>query len=708
MPIKSLKGKAMNTNSEFCELACKLIDENDVISFDLFDTLITRTLIRPDDVFYLVAIKASQYGIKLYPNTFLVQRKKIEKDLRSKTFGEISDDQIYLELGNLLNLTNDESNIVKNIEREIEITISTPRLSIKRIYAYAKQKNKKIICTSDMYLSRDTIDCILRKNGYLFPPDHVFLSREIGKTKANGDLFDFIKAQSKKRWNTTKIIHFGDNAVVDLRNARDHGVRSFMAKKISDFYLSVPYVKKLFNKWLNFSYRDLSLSLYCSLVAKKFFDVLYIKNPLHNSHFGNNAYCLGYSALGYLLVGFSDWLYKTAKKDNIDTLVFVARDGYIAKCVYDIASKYYINPPKSVYLYASRRSFTVPTYCLSKNFSEIFLSNPFKGTIRKFIESRLGLEIDSSIISKLSKSNILIDDQELYSLSDDIDLFSKITKILLNEIKENSKKELLATRRYLKDLKLTERKVALVDLGYAGTIANCFNIITGQNAKSYNLIVNRGSVDVYQNRYSLDVKGYLLENTAFFNESYSLYDFIEKFETLFSTDQQQLVKNILIENRVDHVFLTEDKEKHRQRINFVNLVRSGVIDFASEFSKARAKDIDEYYIDKCKSVTLLNDHFLNPYEADIALWSDIYFENNFAGWDGRTIYANVKSNIYKPKTEKNKTDISTETFKPTDFMGKLILRYQGERKFIKFMKNKKRYFLESKRLIPRVILSRLY
>ena len=700
----------MKTNQDFYEALSSQIDNSDVISFDIFDTLIIRKLFKPDDVFYLLALEAAKIGIMLYPNTFRTQRIKAERIARSKSHGEVTIYNIYEELKYLLGISESDIKKLIKLEIEIEFEISERRQSMGNVFDYALSKNKHIIFTSDMYLPKESILMILKKNGYNIPQERIFISNEFNATKSSGKLYDIIKKYALDNLNTDNIIHIGDNESIDLKKARECGLKAFMCKKISEFYLNVPYVKKMFTKWLDFSFRDISFSLYCSLIAKKFLDMLYIKSPLQGSHFSASSYCLGYSALGFPLVGFCDWLYKQSKKDNIDTLLFVARDGYIVKCVYDIVSKYYIDAPKSLYLYASRRSFSVPTYCTANNFSEIFLANPFKGTLKKFITSRLGLDLSAEIIHILHDQNIDIEcDINIYDFVNNLELFSKIIHILHDHIKSNSQEEKNALLKYIESLDILNKNVALVDIGYSGTIAYCYNKITGNNAKSYNLIVNRGSVDIYQSRYGLDVKGYLLENTAFFNNNYSLYGFIEKFETLFSTLQQQIVKNKIENGKVVHVFLDEPQEKHIVRRDLVSSIHQGVCDFAHDFIETRKMRVDTFFIDPYKSVLLLNDHFQNPYQQDLNLWSDVYFENNFAGWDGRVIYSNKipPTNINTTMNLDSQT-IKKQNIKAIGLVGKIILKYQGEKKYFKYIRNKKRYFLESKNFISKNILSKIF
>ena len=241
----------------------------------------------------------------------------------------------------------------------------------------------------------------------------------------------------------------------------------------------------------------MSFSLYCSLVANKYFDKYIDDTKLfQTSLFGNDAYCLGYTALGLLLVGFCDWIINEAKKDKIDTFLFLARDGYLIKQAYDIVSKYYSNPPKSVYLLASRRSFSIPTFYYAESYADIFLSSNFSGSVASYITNRLGVAIDTEVLCILDEIGIGINQK--IQLSDDYLLISTLIRKLSDAISVNAKKELDAMHLYLNSLNVLNENVALVDLGHTGTIPYLFKKITSKDVYSYNVILQRQSKDLYQ------------------------------------------------------------------------------------------------------------------------------------------------------------------------------------------------------------------
>ena len=139
------------------------VREAEIISFDLFDTLIKRNVAKPEHVHKLVQSEFfRQTGIKL--TDYEKYRIAAEKRARKKSSEEeISLDEIFDELSEL---SEEWKNILKKTERQIEIEICTPNLQMQPVYEYALRERKRIIITSDMYLDEYTIRQILRKCGY--------------------------------------------------------------------------------------------------------------------------------------------------------------------------------------------------------------------------------------------------------------------------------------------------------------------------------------------------------------------------------------------------------------------------------------------------------------------------------------------------------------------------------------------------------------
>lgn len=229
----------------------------------------------------------------------------------------------------------------------------------------AKYLKKDIIITSDIYLDRQTIEKILKRNGYE-GYNELFLSSEIKNTKSTGDLYKFINY--KLNVSKKKILHIGDNFESDVNKAKENGWDACYYPKCTDIFLNyswkennVNYCGRLYE---NFEMRNIDLSNYTefsgvrtsmSIVANKYFD-----NPFesfnNNSDFNEDPYLIGYYTLGMHMLAVSKWLLDETTRDNKEVISFMARDGYIPYLASTKLIKTYDNKIDINYMHISRKS----------------------------------------------------------------------------------------------------------------------------------------------------------------------------------------------------------------------------------------------------------------------------------------------------------------------------------------------------------------
>ena len=80
----------------------------------------------------------------------------------------------------------------------------------------------------------------------------------------------------------------------------------------------------------------------------------------------------GYEHFGPLLVGFSDWIAGEARREELDQILFLARDGYVPIQAFRLL--YPSQNAKTTYFFASRAS-TLATRVLEEGSLESFLRN---------------------------------------------------------------------------------------------------------------------------------------------------------------------------------------------------------------------------------------------------------------------------------------------------------------------------------------------
>ena len=197
-----------------------LLRKYNVISFDIFDTLIERKVSKPSDIFYLTGKKILG---EESAETFRDVRIKAEEKARSlKISNEVNLDEIY---DNIKIYSKSQLELLKEKEIETEISNCIPRKGMFLFYNKCLKLNKKLLFISDMYLSSQVIKEILKNCGYL-EITNLFISNEFGHSKKDGSLFDI--ALKKTNVKRKECIHIGDSYKADFLGARKEGLSALL------------------------------------------------------------------------------------------------------------------------------------------------------------------------------------------------------------------------------------------------------------------------------------------------------------------------------------------------------------------------------------------------------------------------------------------------------------------------------------------------
>lgn len=306
----------------------KDIDKAKLVSFDIFDTLLLRPYIHPTDLFLHIE--------KIENKPFFCQlRQDAEREARNKRSDveDITLDEIYDEI-------DDNFKSLKQVELNFEDMVLTQNPELKEVYDYALEKNKKIIITSDMYLSTDFLSNILKKNGFT-KFEKIYVSADIGKTKHTGNLYHHIITDMNIS-NPKDILHIGDNKHSDYKKAKQTKINAILYKQVSKQFLSE---NLRVSKFLKQNNRKLGASILTAFLAIRWQNRRC--GVIDKDTYWKN---LGYEYAGPVAYGYSRFVEKEAIKNNLSTLLFVARDGYTLQKVFNTFS----SNIKNLYVYAPR------------------------------------------------------------------------------------------------------------------------------------------------------------------------------------------------------------------------------------------------------------------------------------------------------------------------------------------------------------------
>lgn len=204
------------------------IDTAEIVSFDVFDTMLLRVVDSPEAVFNVIG---NYFGMDNY-REFRVNAQNESSTLATEKNGwpHPDYDGIYDYIKGLSSTPYDEQDIdwdeVKAKELELEFDGLVENPEIKSIYKYAKSQNKRIIAITDMYLDAAFVERALKKNGY--EVSAIYDSANIHKTKWTGELYSHVSGIEGV--STAHIVHIGDNPSSDYDIPRSQGIVAFHYK----------------------------------------------------------------------------------------------------------------------------------------------------------------------------------------------------------------------------------------------------------------------------------------------------------------------------------------------------------------------------------------------------------------------------------------------------------------------------------------------
>ena len=541
-----------------------------IITFDIFDTLVTRKVYDPSEVFELIDMKVSK-KYSLEKGKFIDIRKRAEYNIRAskKFIGDCTIDEIYSEMNNICQLSEKELLDIKNIEIETDLNTIIAREDMLYIYRELIKNNKQIILISDMYYTKDIIEKILKKCGYNNYFD-ILLSSELGFRKDNGTMWDYYFKQYN---NNNNSIHVGDNEESDIHmllnrgKAWEHVMQGRKMYELSDYYLET-------NDFLeNKIMRGL-------IVNKSMFNSPFALDKKRDGGVINNLYDYGYSILGPIFLYFFDWLIKHISGNT--KILFISREGYYLQKIYKhiINKSNKISEADNVYFLTSRRAVTVANIKNVEDIRNIFNTH-YNGSLKELFYYRIGLKLPDDI------KNIEV------SLPRDIDMVLNLATKYMDEILQIAKNE---RNNYLEYINKTlkndiNKELMVIDLGYSGSVQYELSKLIEKNVSGAYFIVSNNLKPL-----SIGAKVISCFNNIMYDNSFSQNP-IGKYslflESLLTSPKGQLIRF----NKNGNPVYIEEKNKEKL-VEDLDIIYKGIIDFISDMSSVNCKDISELQLDK--------------------------------------------------------------------------------------------------------------
>ena len=287
----------------------------DVISFDVFDTLLFRPFSSPSDLFMLV-------GERLDIMDFTQIRLKAEEEARQKN--RLLRGNREVTLLEIYQLVAQESGIDPqkgaDLEFSLECELCWANPYMLEVFHILAAQGKTLVALSDMYLPKELLTRLLSLKGYE-DFDQVMVSCDYNCSKRDGGLYELLKERYPG-----SIVHIGDNRISDIEKAKEKGLDT-------RFYQNVNEAGNIFRA------RDMSRlagSAYRGIVNAK----------LHSGYQQYTPYYeVGFVYTGIYVMGFCQWIYRYVQEHKIEKVLFLAREGDLYQKVFhamypDIPTEY--------------------------------------------------------------------------------------------------------------------------------------------------------------------------------------------------------------------------------------------------------------------------------------------------------------------------------------------------------------------------------
>ncbi len=411
-----------------------IMSEYDVISFDIFDTVILRNVLEPKDVF---EIMASEMGFSDFCR-LRVEAESAARKLKDKKcdIREVTLEEIYDVLNNYYGI--DKSIMQREIEIEKDLCRANPYFL--KIYKLLLFMEKTVIFMTDMYLPKAVIEDILHSNGYDVY-DEVFLSNELGICKGDGKLQRYVYSNYL---NGRTAFHIGDNYNSDVRKARAAGFEE-------KYY---PSVREAAANYIEPNLDGIAGSFYRGI----------INNALHNGTWSENIhYEYGFKTGGILTCGYCDFINKTAREKGTDLILFCSRDCDVVHKVYNKHYKMFDNE----YIYVSR-------FALLSLMPERFMYDIFNRSILK--NHNLFPNKNIKMLLEDAGLECLLPYLDEYGLTPychpGIAKMERLKQFVLSHadiVKANASMSIEGAKKYFSDIIGNHKSILVVDIGWSGS-----------------------------------------------------------------------------------------------------------------------------------------------------------------------------------------------------------------------------------------------
>lgn len=435
--------------------------EADIVSFDIFDTLVTRGFLTPEGARqYLAHVVEREFSI----GGFGQIRSVAEKRARERAVvGDPGLEEIYAVLPELLPGNAPPPSKLMALELAIEARQLRPRHAMVSVMRDLIDKGKRVVAVSDMYLGQRHLEQVI-PSGVLRGLQGIHVSCETGLRKDTGEAWCAMPVSmgvDAARW-----LHVGDNEHSDVLLPQRMGfLPPVHVLRPAVLLEAVPALRELARPAGGSTNWSEQLTL--GLLANRFADIADRTPEAFSATIRLSDPCtVGYTVFGPLVLDYLAWLARGSLARDARKILFLSREGYLLEQAFQLlkAAAPELAGVQGHYFLASRRSAGVAAL-QDWNDLDRLLQGTFNGTLGQLVRARLGQPMASALESALGATAMQ-------------------SPVFLPEMRDEIKERLRPAFRAIRDIAAGERKtylrywqgvvgnatVMLSDVGYAGTI----------------------------------------------------------------------------------------------------------------------------------------------------------------------------------------------------------------------------------------------
>jgi predicted HAD superfamily hydrolase len=459
-----------------------LAETVEVVSFDLFDTLLIRRIHDPDlvklPVARYIASLAANYGLKWSWQRVQKLRDTIEKRHRQETGQKFEDFEACYPhfmrelLGCLFkdNMSDALFESVAEYEMAMENSMLVPRGELADWLIELHGQGKRIFIVSDIYLPAVYLEKLVKHAGLLPYVEKVISSADTFLAKASGKAFPLL--QERFGLDPAKWLHVGDNPFSDGLRPEEFGLCTLVLHDASE-----KRRKSVIRRQITYS---AGLPFWRGRALQQ------LMAPLEQENTPcSDLYIEGYNFLGPLIGGFVQHIAERVRELHIGKVFFLSREGWTFKKYWELSVPLLYPDkclPDTEYMYVSRMALAGAS-CAYQGLTQTNADIAFlpsgnadfldvcrifslqSGPFAVFLQRH---QLDQhTVLSPLHKGFLPENRVRFNEMLEDQDF--------QEEVKTQTRPANDALQLYLEDLGFfAQKSIALVDIGWLGTIQRFF------------------------------------------------------------------------------------------------------------------------------------------------------------------------------------------------------------------------------------------